>query len=558
MPVRIVCPSCATQLNIRDEHAGRPVKCPKCQYIIPPSQAAPPVIPAGAAPPDADVHPATPVAAPLPAPPKSAGGAAPPLPTVEPFDDPAPRPKPPAGGATPKPQSPPAAKGGLEPPRPAARSPRDRDRDRDRDRKWDDADDGDRPRRRPRRRDEDADADRPKKKGSKVGLLLAIFGGLLLVCCGGGGVGVWYLAKKGKEFAETHNPNATYDGYKQIKLNMTRAQVEAVLGPGKPVTADDLPQYFTNAAAGFKPADWQPLAEKGRAFVWRNRDDFLLAGFYPDADGKLQVKAWHPKLGATASDGTVRDDRYLAEYSMIDPGTGGTGGTGGADLSGPAVEVKAVDLAKAYKADKAAADAKYKDKVLVVEGKMTELVVVLDRVVPHLEGLTAPPGQLAGEAQVRCPLRKDAIPAAWNLSRGQTVKVRGKGAGSQTFAGILFVDLLDCKIEGQGPDPSAQVQAAGFIDEFAADGKKTDEKYKDKPITLTNAVVESKQEAALILVGTPGKKAAGQKLKIKATWPFDSRSQLKDLKPGDRVKVKGEYSSVGDGTIYLNRCWLVP
>src|SRR5438105_14410769 len=51
MPVRVVCPSCATQLNIKDEHAGRPVKCPKCGYVIPPAQAAPPVVPPGAEPP---------------------------------------------------------------------------------------------------------------------------------------------------------------------------------------------------------------------------------------------------------------------------------------------------------------------------------------------------------------------------------------------------------------------------------------------------------------------------------------------------------------------------
>src|SRR6185437_13625991 len=48
MALRIVCPSCAGQLNVKDEFAGRALKCPKCNYVIPPSfgpSAPPPVAP---------------------------------------------------------------------------------------------------------------------------------------------------------------------------------------------------------------------------------------------------------------------------------------------------------------------------------------------------------------------------------------------------------------------------------------------------------------------------------------------------------------------------------
>ena len=34
MPVRVVCPTCATVLSVKDEHAGRAVKCPKCNSVI--------------------------------------------------------------------------------------------------------------------------------------------------------------------------------------------------------------------------------------------------------------------------------------------------------------------------------------------------------------------------------------------------------------------------------------------------------------------------------------------------------------------------------------------
>ena len=52
--------------------------------------------------------------------------------------------------------------------------------------------------------------------------------------------------------------------------------------------------------------------------------------------------------------------------------------------------------------------------------------------------------------------------------------------------------------------------------------------------------------------------AASQTIKIEATFPDDLRKQLENLKVGSRATVKGEYSSFSDGTISLNRCWLVP
>ena len=36
MPLRVVCPSCSSQLSVRDEFAGRAVRCPKCGGVIPP------------------------------------------------------------------------------------------------------------------------------------------------------------------------------------------------------------------------------------------------------------------------------------------------------------------------------------------------------------------------------------------------------------------------------------------------------------------------------------------------------------------------------------------
>ncbi len=35
MPIRLTCPSCSATLSVKDEFAGRAVKCPKCNGVIP-------------------------------------------------------------------------------------------------------------------------------------------------------------------------------------------------------------------------------------------------------------------------------------------------------------------------------------------------------------------------------------------------------------------------------------------------------------------------------------------------------------------------------------------
>ena len=171
MPIRLTCPSCSATLSVKDEHAGRAVKCPKCGDIIPAAQ------PATASPP-------SPAPAPVP---------------YDDFDEP------------PKP----AKTGGKITGKPVARSedadelPEDEETTR---RKGRDADDRDRAAKR-RRRDEDDDrspgrGQKPPGK-SNTGMILIIVGGLLLLCCGGvGGVG-WLVAEKVKEQAQKDRDRGT-------------------------------------------------------------------------------------------------------------------------------------------------------------------------------------------------------------------------------------------------------------------------------------------------------------------------------------------------------------
>lgn len=444
MPIRITCPSCSATLSVKDEFAGRAVKCPKCAGIIPPQQA-----PATASEPEA-------VAA-LPPPP------APPEPKkapAEPSDEPE---KPAKTGSkiTGKPSPRSESDDRDEDDRPRKRrdeDERDDERSRDRDererrdeddrpRRRRDDDDDDRPRRR-RRRDDDDDDDRPARNrrqqqgGSGVGLVLALVAGSLLVCCGGVGYGVYWFTNRVKQEVE-------------------------------------------KAAEDLKKAD---------------------------AAAPKKVE----------------------------------------DLSGPAVASTAAEIATAYKDNKAAADTKYKDKVVTVEGALDAIDLMPDGTMyARLVGIGSV--GMAGNVQPRCVVQAGETNKVFNCSRGQTIKFRGRCAG---LSGP-FVDVMSAKVESTGPDPSVTVSVATYLADYARDEKAADEKYKDKQITLTGASVESKTGAAIYLVSSS--KTAKTALKIKVAIAGDFRKQFENLKPGDRVaKIKGEGSGKFDNEVYLNRAWIVP
>jgi predicted Zn finger-like uncharacterized protein len=507
MPIRITCPSCSATLSVKDELAGRAVKCPKCGGVIPGSQSAaggtPPAAKAPAPPPgptpSAPKMPAMPAAKPAPAP-----VPAPPEPEPESESESSPfgnldAPAASKGKSTGK--SAPAPEDEDDKPRKKRRDERDEDADdkprkkrrdededevprkkgRDRDdegdedrgskgprgnkgardeagdgpgekakkgkRDLDDDDDDDRPRKRKRR--DDDDDDRPtkgKKKGGGGGKVILIICAVLLLICGGGGFAVYYFIISAADSAQK-----------------------------------GLEEFAENAKKDAKNA-------------------------------KKEI-----------------------------------------DLTGPAIEVSGETLGKEYKDDATAADAKYKGKILVVEAKLAAIDLQADGSM-NIRLLGFGVGVVGGN-QIRC-----AVPAAdqnkvFNCSMNQSIKYRGKCDGLTLNA--AFVELLGGKIESTGPDPAVNVSAADLIKAYTAGDKTADEKYKDKPITLTAATVESKTDDAVYF--TAGLKGKAQ-MKIKVSYPFDFKKQFDALKVGDRVKVKGECGGLSfDKTyLYMNSAWIAP
>jgi predicted Zn finger-like uncharacterized protein len=562
MPIRLTCPSCSATLSVKDEYAGRAVKCPKCGGVIPASAGAP--APAAASPPPSKPAPALP---PEPAP------APPPAPEKSPFEDldePA-KPAKSGGKITGKPVSKSRDEDDDDDDRPRKKK-RDEDDDRDDDRPAkskkkdrdeddrdeqksekgkkgdrDDKDDDDRPVKKKRRGDDDDD-DRPgrgeKKKGGG-GMIILLICGALLLCCGGIGGAVYWFVIKAKEGIEDiadsltpKNDKLTKENYQKLKPLMTQSEIESIIGKGSSITTFHLNTIWEADTAENKKrkSEVATRMDQGRAYVWRNKDDYVIVVYHdkPGAGGKLQEKYFATKGGSTEHVGTWDD----AQFARENPGLKTGGGPGG-----DAISVSAEELSRAFNKDPDAAKTKYMDKEVIVEGKLTDIEVIGDDVTARLTGS-------GDRAYVHCNVQKADAKEVWKTSRTQTVKFRGKCI----FGAENAVTLDGCKFVSRGQETALGDSAAAFLNEFAKNSQTAEAKYADKPVTITNAVVQSKAGNSVTLVGAGGKSS----FKITATLPADYTKQLSSIKNGDTITIKGEFSSVDGQVININRAWIVP
>lgn len=378
MPLRVDCPECSTQLSVRDEFAGRAVKCPKCGGVIQttvPAAEQPPPLPAAEQPPP--LPPTAPVSKSLD--PLAAG--------FNFTDKPAAAKKddidagfnfsgPPPAGDRPNDPMPTAEPVG---PRPVGR-PRDRDDDRDRPtsgrpRPRDDDRDRGRPRRRPGRDDDDDYDDRPRRRrpppssGGGAGKVLLIVGLVLLLLCGGVGAAVFFAVSKVKDVAQKRmeemlNP-ATPDKYNRLVVGSPYTNAEVVLGYAhRPATVADLTRAFQGADAARIP-DWTTKVQQNRVLVWEYSNNFVFVAFHPKADftGRVQMKALFVAGSPSLFDGTPDDAQFAREHGGAvkdDPGTA------------QPVTVTAATLIADYARGEIAADAKYKGKQLLITDASVE------------------------------------------------------------------------------------------------------------------------------------------------------------------------------------------
>jgi hypothetical protein len=231
-----------------------------------------------------------------------------------------------------------------------------------------------------------------------------------------------------------------------------------------------------------------------------------------------------------------------AKKDPMQPTSGPSGPTTASDAPAkdPEIKTTAEAMAKEVIADEKAAAAKYKDKVVEVEGK----VFAANRIIGNnrqitLVGAKKKPTDVLG-VDVACIPAAANLDQAWSLGRGQKVKVVGQVvAVSAGFGGIT---LDRCSVTEVDKSPTPTVTADALVGEFAKDPEAAKKKYTESDFVMKEVIVEgtvadstSSPDGTFHFVDLEGKN--GQ------TVRFTVNKETKDsLKKGDKVTMKGDVS----------------
>jgi hypothetical protein len=374
-------------------------------------------------------------------------------------------------------------------------------------------------------------------------------------------VGVlWYVGSGiGKKGGGTQSSPVTYENYFWLSnddtamrtMVMTRAEFEAKFGPGRALTADELARVLAGERDEQRESQkWAAKIEQGRAFVWQNGNDYLLAAFHPDAAATSRLQVCHfvggagiPKLHGPDDRrktvlhwvGTIDDVQFLRQHPLRKPGSN----------TGP-VEVYAETLARDFQANLDAAAQKYTNLTVVVEGKLDMITDRGDMIIATLGGIPRP-NSLIG-FNIWCGMKPGAETGLFRVSVGQAVCLRGKCVGSNDF----FVHVVDCEFERAGRETAVATTAAALLSDYARSEKIADPVYKDKQVVVRRCrVVSVDPEGLLYLESMLAKPPA---VKLRASCTRDLRARFTTVKPGDVVTIRGECAGVLVNEVSMRIC----
>lgn len=194
-----------------------------------------------------------------------------------------------------------------------------------------------------------------------------------------------------------------------------------------------------------------------------------------------------------------------------------------------------------FKADKAAATRKYAGKVVELTGTVSTVADNAD----------------AGLSFVHLKVDKDifgvrcavADVGLWEkVVDGCEVTVRGKLADGAIFAG----ELLPAAVVKVDKNPSLSATATDLARQFKADANKLGDSHNGKWVYVEGEFVSSGQSTDgvryFVLTGDTD-------CPIKCSIPLDAEKAMKGLRPGQRVKVLGQfYAFQGDKELTLSMC----
>jgi len=197
--------------------------------------------------------------------------------------------------------------------------------------------------------------------------------------------------------------------------------------------------------------------------------------------------------------------------------------------------ISAGDLAKAFKADKAAA-AKYTGKLLEVTGTVRDPAFD-DGSNAGSFTLTGIPEAMMGGYHPRFLVDKKMIKTAVAYTRGQQLTIQANCKGNPDGMG-MFIDFDGTTILKTGPDPALVISAADLAKACAADADAAAKKYEGQQVQLEGKVLTiDEKEYEVVLEGA----GAGDKaITIHLRVGYDGWHIAKTLKVGQTIKAKGE------------------
>jgi hypothetical protein len=213
------------------------------------------------------------------------------------------------------------------------------------------------------------------------------------------------------------------------------------------------------------------------------------------------------------------------------------------------------ELCQAFAADPEAANEKYKERWMRVEGPLYEIMLRPGNgVAVILHGARRTSGGLG--RLVRCLPNATSRKKIYALTRGQSVKFKGRclGEGDGTFT-----DLADAELLSTGPDPALTVSAGDLTRAFARDSEAAHEKYKGRQVLALGVVAtpaDRPTDRMVLLEGFDEK--AEKPIRVTVRYGVDWQPEFAKLLRGDKVKIKGECLGLSGRNVALESAWLVP
>jgi len=213
----------------------------------------------------------------------------------------------------------------------------------------------------------------------------------------------------------------------------------------------------------------------------------------------------------------------------------------------PEIKTTAEGLAKEAIADPKAAETKYKDKVVELEGKIDFANKIIGNGKAfHLAGAKKNPKDVVSVGIICFPTDAEQEKIWW-LGKGQKVKVIGHVTGINT----LGVYLDRCTVQELEKSPTVQISAEDLTAEFAKDEAAGKKKYlteegDPKEIIIDGTVTDLEQSKD----GLYTAKLAGKDgLTVNCTI---NKETYESLKKGDKVTIKGDLSGFYKNEKHVN------